>query len=74
MTTNHVELNQPQTITDRLARGSSSCGNGRAQTGSKGMLEALSALYQLLEEYSPCWYTEELREKAQTALYCAKTS
>jgi hypothetical protein len=30
--------------------------------------EALKMLYDLLEEYAPLWYTEELRAKAQAAL------
>jgi hypothetical protein len=30
--------------------------------------EALKMLYDLLEEYAPLWYTEELRDKAQAAL------
>lgn len=30
--------------------------------------EALKDLYELLEEYSPAWYTEEHHEKARAAL------
>jgi hypothetical protein len=30
--------------------------------------EALKMLYDLLEEYAPLWYTEEVRDKVQAAL------
>jgi hypothetical protein len=46
--------------------------NGRARTSHLKVVEALSDLYQLLEEYAPKWYTEEHRRKAQTALFPKK--
>jgi hypothetical protein len=30
--------------------------------------EALKLLFDLLEEYAPAWYTEEYRDRAQSAL------
>ena len=50
-------------------RRSSSAVSNRTQTNSLRLVEALSDLYQLLEEYAPSWYTEEHREKAEAALY-----
>lgn len=32
------------------------------------LVEALSDLYHLLEEYAPTWYTEEHQKKAEIAL------
>lgn len=49
-------------------RSPSAVSNG-TQTNSLRLVEALSDLYQLLEEYAPSWYTEEHREKAEAALY-----
>ena len=49
-------------------RRSSSAVSNRTQTNSLRLVEALSDLYQLLEEYAPSWYTEEHREKAEAAL------
>jgi len=50
-------------------RRSPSAVSNRAQTNSLRLVEALSDLYKLLEEYAPSWYTEEHREKAEAALY-----
>ena len=36
------------------------------------LLDALSDLHNLLEEYSPAWYTEEHRRKAESALHPKK--
>ena len=36
--------------------------------------EALKMLYDLLEEYAPSWYTEDLRDKAQAALRSRKVT
>ncbi len=33
------------------------------------LVEALSDLHQLLEEYAPTWYTEEHHRKAESALH-----
>jgi hypothetical protein len=33
------------------------------------LVEALSELHNLLEEYSPSWYTEEHHRKAEAALH-----
>ena len=33
------------------------------------LVEALSELHDLLEEYAPYWYTEEHHEKAMAALH-----
>ena len=32
------------------------------------LAQALSELYQLLEEYAPAWYTQQHRERAKAAL------
>jgi len=48
--------------------------NGRARTSHLKVVEALSDLYQLLEEYAPRWYTEAHRRKAQAALFSKKKS
>ena len=49
-------------------RRSPSAVSNRAQNSVR-LVEALSDLYKLLEEYAPSWYTEEHREKAEAALY-----
>ena len=33
------------------------------------LLDALSDLYSLLEDYAPSWYTQEYRAKAEGALH-----
>jgi hypothetical protein len=33
------------------------------------LLDALSDLYGLLEDYAPSWYTQEYRERAEGALH-----
>ena len=35
--------------------------------------DVLSELYNLLEQYAPPWYTQELHEKVKTALQEAKS-
>ena len=34
----------------------------------KQILDALQMLFDVLEEYAPCWYTEEHHERALAAL------
>ena len=36
------------------------------------LIEALSDLHNLLEEYAPVWYTEEHHHKAESALHPRK--
>ena len=36
------------------------------------LAEALTDLYELLEEYAPSWYTQEHHEKVEAALYSKK--
>jgi hypothetical protein len=36
------------------------------------LIEALSDLHNLLEEYAPAWYTEEHHRRAESALHRAK--
>jgi len=36
------------------------------------LIEALSELHDLLQEYSPAWYTEEHHRKAEAALHPRK--
>lgn len=36
------------------------------------LLEVLSELYELLEDYSPTWYTEEHHRRIQSALHMRK--
>lgn len=38
------------------------------------LADALEELYELLEEYGPSWYTQEHREKAESALQLLKKS
>jgi hypothetical protein len=38
----------------------------------KALVEALSDLHDLLEDYSPAWYTEEHHRKAESALHTRK--
>lgn len=40
--------------------------------GFTKLAEALSDLYNLLEQYAPTWYTQAHREKARAALCLAK--
>jgi hypothetical protein len=40
--------------------------------GYAELVEALTELYQLLEEYAPPWYTQQHEEKALSALRPAK--
>lgn len=38
------------------------------------LIEVLSLLHGLLEEYAPSWYTQELHQKAEAALKAGKHS
>ena len=69
MLTNARGLNE---IREQVVRGSGSRGSDRRPNNSLRLREALSDLYQLLEEYAPSWYTEQYREKAQAALRYAE--
>jgi hypothetical protein len=40
----------------------------RLRQEQKEILEALKMLFDLLEEYGPCWYTEEHHDRALFAL------
>lgn len=37
-------------------------------------VETLAELYELLEEYSPTWYTEEMHHRAEAALRVLRDS
>ena len=37
-------------------------------------VEALAELYELLEEYAPTWYTEEMHHRAEAALRVLRDS
>jgi len=37
-------------------------------------VEALADLYELLEEYAPTWYTEEMHHRAEAALRVLRDS
>lgn len=37
-------------------------------------VEALAELYELLEEYGPTWYTEEMHHRAEAALRVLRNS
>jgi len=39
----------------------------------QALRDALSDLYNLLEDYAPSWYTQEYREKAEGALHVRKS-
>jgi hypothetical protein len=45
-----------------------------ARRQTRELAKALSDLYQLLELYSPMWYTQDHRHRAQTALQWAYDS
>jgi hypothetical protein len=45
-----------------------------SQLDTKRLLDALADLHRLLEEYSPSWYTQELHEKAESALQSVRAS
>jgi hypothetical protein len=47
--------------------------DSQAERQRARLVEALSDLHDLLEEYGPIWYTEEHREKAQSALNPERT-
>jgi len=38
----------------------------------KLLTDALTEVYELLEEYAPSWYTQEHHEKVEAALYSKK--
>lgn len=40
----------------------------RSHTNSTGLMDALLELFNLLEEYAPAWYSEELHNRALSAL------
>jgi len=40
----------------------------RSYSNSAGLMDALMELFNLLEEYAPVWYTEELHNRAVSAL------
>ena len=44
----------------------------RLQNNRKKLQEALKLLFDLLEEYSPLWYTKEHHDQAKAALACNK--
>jgi hypothetical protein len=42
--------------------------------GKAAAVEALAELYELLEEYGPSWYTEEMHNRAEVALRTLRDS
>ena len=51
---------------------SSADDNSESRSRLDDLAEVLSDLSNLLEEYSPAWYTEAHRRKTQTALHLRK--
>lgn len=66
--TNVMGSKKEQLFKKRLVRLTTTSENNQPRTSSIHMAEALTDLYQLLEEYGPSWYTEEHRRKAEVAL------
>jgi hypothetical protein len=62
-------------ITDRdgivAVRGQSERENSKSKA-TAALVEALTQLYELLEEYAPVWYTKEHHDKALAALWSVK--
>jgi hypothetical protein len=46
--------------------------NNHRKSERTHLVEALSDLHNLLEEYAPAWYTEEHHRKAEFALHLSK--
>lgn len=46
----------------------------RESPQTQQLADVLEELYELLEEYGPYWYTQEHREKAESALQLLKKS
>lgn len=58
-------------VRERASTHSSQCENESA-TERTLLIEALSDLHNLLEEYAPAWYTEEHHRKAESALRASR--
>lgn len=48
---------------------SSSSSQNRHETEHAHLIDVLSELYNLLEDFSPAWYTETYRLRAESALH-----
>lgn len=68
MLTSAMGLKQDQLFKKRIVRRNTTFESTAPGTDSALLVDALADLYHLLEEYSPCWYTEDHRRKAVAAL------
>lgn len=50
----------------------SSANDNETSLDRKRLVELLSELNNLLEDYSPCWYTEEQHRRIESALHRGK--
>ncbi len=58
----------PQKVVSSCSSSAENCGDTeRAQ-----LIDALSDLHNLLEDFSPTWYTQRFRDKAESALHVKK--
>jgi len=59
-----------------LQKATSSCTSSdnvrKMRSPQKQLLEVLSELRDLLEDYSPAWYTEEHHQRVESALHVRK--
>jgi hypothetical protein len=58
-------------VRERASTHSSQCQDKSAIERTR-LIEALSDLHNLLEEYAPAWYTEEHHRKAESALHASR--
>jgi len=56
----------------KAASGSSSVNDSETPAERKRLVEVLSELRNLLEDYSPPWYTEEHHRRVELALHIRK--
>ena len=70
-----VETHRNRGLTQDVASPSSSLSSqNRPETERDHLIDALSDLHNLLEDFSPSWYTERYRNKAEAALPRKKKS
>lgn len=61
-----------RTPESKAVSGSSSVNDSETPAERKRLVEVLSELRNLLEDYSPSWYTEEHHRRVELALHTGK--
>ena len=61
-----------RTPDSKAASGSTSVNDSETPAERKRLVEVLSELRNLLEDYSPSWYTEEHHRRVELALHATK--